>query len=74
MNRINVCLDLTGFMVWGPARAAGAKSEGQGRFFYWSTKVIHFQFFPVFLLSWPRDFGLRDLDVGLWRLASGLWI
>ena len=31
MNRINVCLDLTGFMVWGPARAAGAKSEGQGR-------------------------------------------
>ena len=39
MNRINVCLDLTGFMVWGPARAAGAKSEGQGRFFYWSHVI-----------------------------------
>ena len=39
MNRINVCLDLTGFMVWGPARAAGAKSEGQGRVFCWSTLV-----------------------------------
>ena len=52
MNRINVCLNLTGFMVWGPARAAGAKSEGQGRGFCWSIYIIIIiNYFTFILIS-----------------------